>query len=596
MKNTYKYLFLFMALLLTFYTQAKLHANEQILSGLKTSWWKEAIVYQIYPRSFKDTDGDGVGDLQGIIEKLDYIKSLGVDIVWLNPIYKSPNDDNGYDISDYRGIMDEFGTMDDFDKMLNGMHSRGIRLIMDLVVNHSSDEHEWFKQSRSSRDNPYRDYYYWWPAKDGKPPYRFSFFDVNSNAWEYDKKTDAYYLHYFSVKQPDLNWENPKVRKEIYALMKFWLDKGVDGFRMDVAPLISKDLPFREIPEDEIREKYGSWVVYYTKGPRLHEFLREMNREVLSKYDVMTVGEGGDIESAHELVDEDRKELNMIFQFDGISLGKKDNNFPDPEGWNLTEFKEVYTRWDNTFKEKGWASIYLGNHDQSRMVSRWGNDNPKYWAVSAKLLHTFLLSMRATPYIYYGDEIGMTNIRFEKIEDYNDLATKNYYAQLKGKGLDKEAELFLEGQKEISRDNGRTPMQWNTNEYSGFTDSKPWLKVNPNFKSINVENQEQDDTSILNYFRKMVKTRKLNPVLIYGKYELLVPKHECLYAYTRTLGDTNALVLLNFSMEKINFNIPANFKNANVLINNMDSLLREGMEVSLLPYQAVIFKYSNSDQ
>ena len=554
-------------------------------------WWKEAVVYQIYPRSYKDSNGDGVGDLRGIIEKLDYIKSLGVDMVWLNPIYKSPNDDNGYDISDYRGIMDEFGTMDDFDEMLAGMHERGIKLIMDLVVNHSSDEHEWFKQSRSSRDNPYRDYYYWWPAEKGMPPYRFSFFDVNSDAWKYDEKTDAYYLHYFSEKQPDLNWENPKVREEVHAIMKFWLDKGVNGFRMDVAPFISKELPFREISGDEIKAKYGSWPAYYVQGPRLHEFLQEMNRNVLSKYDVMTVGEGGDIDMVHKLVDEDRKEINMIFHFDGMSLDKTaDSNYPDPEGWKLTEFKAVYSRWDKVFEEKGWPSIYLGNHDQSRMVSRWGNDTSAYWDASAKMLHTFLLSMRATPYIYYGDEIGMTNIRFDNIEDYDDIATRNYYTQLKNKELDKEAEGYLEGQKEISRDNGRTPMQWDESTQAGFTEGTPWLKVNPNYEKINVQNQDQDEASVLNYFRKMIRVRKANPVLIYGQYDMLFPEHEQLYAYTRTLGDTKVLVLLNFSVEEIDCDLPENFKDALVLINNINSFSRKGVKAKLKPYQAIILK------
>jgi oligo-1,6-glucosidase len=564
-------------------------SKEQIQQGQNQKWWKEAVVYQIYPRSFKDTNGDGIGDLRGIIEKLDYIKSLGVDMVWLNPICKSPNDDNGYDISDYRDIMDDFGTMKDFDEMLAGMHKRGIKLIMDLVVNHSSDEHAWFKQSRSSRDNPYRDYYYWWPAENGKPPYRYSFFDVNSDAWKYDEKTDAYYLHYFSAKQPDLNWENPKVRNEVYALMKFWLDKGVDGFRIDALPEISKVLPFKEISE-EIKEKYnGIWPIYYSQGPRLHEFIQEMNREVLSKYNVMTIGEGGDIDSVHKYVDEDRKELNMVFHFDGMLLDNNyDLNLPKPEGWKLTEFKDVYTRWDNAFNEKGWASIYLGNHDQSRMVSRWGNDDPKYWAASAKLLQTFLLSMRATPFIYYGDEIGMTNIRFDKIEDYNDIATKNYYTQLKNKGLDKEAELYLEGQKKISRDNGRTPMQWNTDKQAGFTNGKPWLKVNPNFKGINVEQQDQDKDSILNYLRKMIQVRKANPVLIYGNYELLAQENEQLYAYTRTLRDIKALVLLNFSTGKVDYELPKDFKNADILINNMNSLSKKGLKVQLEPYQAVI--------
>ena len=337
-------------------------------------WWKEAIVYQIYPRSFKDSNGDGVGDLRGIIEKLDYVKSLGIDVVWLNPIFSSPNDDNGYDVSDYRGIMEDFGTMADFDELLAGMHERGIKVVLDLVANHSSDEHFWFQESRKSRDNPYRNYYHWWDAENGVPPKRWSFFDEEANAWKYDEATNSYYLHIFSVKQPDLNWENPKLRREIYDAVRFWFDKGVDGFRMDVITFISKDLPFRELPE-----KYdGNFVQYYAEGPKLHEYLQEFNREVLSKYDIMTVAEGPGTtaENVLDFVDEDRNELNMSYHFDISNLGHKDlaKKLMSPEGWNFLEFKEIFSRWDAVFTEKGWGTVYLGNHDFPRMVSRWGND------------------------------------------------------------------------------------------------------------------------------------------------------------------------------------------------------------------------------
>ena len=562
------------------------------MTNPKRNWWKEAVVYQIYPRSFRDSNGDGIGDLRGIIEKLDYIQSLGVDVVWLNPIYQSPNDDNGYDISDYRDIMAQFGTIADFEAMLAGMHQRGIKLIMDLVVNHSSDEHEWFRQSRRSRDNPYRDYYYWWPAEKGKPPYRWSFFDVNSEAWQFDPPTNAYYLHYFSIKQPDLNWENPQVRREVYDLMRFWLDKGIDGFRIDVAAFFSKELPFREIPEEEITRQYGSWPDYYAKGPRLHEFLQEMHREVLAHYDIMTVGEGSGVQigDALDFVAEERRELHMFFHFDGMCLDRdpRDPQLPRPGGWRLREFKEVYSRWDAVFKEQGWGSIYLGNHDQSRVVSRWGDDRPEYREASAKLLHTFLLSMRATPYIYYGDELGMTNIRFDSIAAYDDLMTKNYYQQLLQKGLHTEAARFLEGQKRLSRDNGRTPMQWHAGPHAGFTDGTPWLKVNPNHREINAERQEPDENSVLNYFRRMIRVRKANPVLIYGDYHLLAPEHEQLYAYTRTLAKSRALVLLNFSAQEVPFELPADFREAEILINNRDFLAREGTRVQLQAYQALI--------
>src|SRR3954452_342600 len=374
------------------------------------AWWKEAVIYQIYPRSFKDSNGDGIGDVQGIISKLDYIKSLGVDAVWLNPIFSSPNDDNGYDISDYRNIMSDFGTMQDFDELLHGMHERGLKLILDLVANHSSDEHEWFKQSRSSRSNPYRDYYHWWPAEKGKPAARYSFFDVEGNAWKYDEKTNAYYLHYFSVKQPDLNWENPAVRKEIYDIMRFWLDKGVDGFRMDVIPFISKDTTFPELPE-----KYnGDFIRYYAEGPHLHEYLQEMYREVLCKYNMMSVAEGVGIKTstAMDFVDPDRDELNMLYHFDAIDIGYLPNVYKtiDPNGYNLVEFKEIYSRWNDLFCDKGWGTIYLGNHDRPRMVTRWGNDSEEFRELSTKMLNTFLLTMRATPYCYNGDELGITNI------------------------------------------------------------------------------------------------------------------------------------------------------------------------------------------
>ena len=408
--------------------------KDENTSGRK--WWKEAIVYQIYPRSFKDSNGDGIGDLNGITSKLDYIKSLGVDVIWLNPIFSSPNDDNGYDISDYGNIMSDFGTMEDFDVMLKAMHERGLKVVLDLVANHCSDEHDWFKQSRSSRDNPYRNYFHWWPAEKGKPAHRWSFFDINGDAWKFDPNVNSYYLHYFSEKQPDLNWENPNLRKEIYDMMNFWFNKGVDGFRMDVIPFISKDIKFPELPK-----KYnGDFISYYANGPHLHEYLREMNREVLSKYDVLSVAEGIGItaETAHDFVDEDRKELNMLYHFEGMGLGylPKTFKFPDPKGYSLIEFKKIYTKWDSVLAEKGWGTIYLGNHDQPRMVTRWGNDAPECRELSSKMLTTFLMTMRATPFYYYGDELAMNNIKFDRIEDYKDIESINMYQQTKNKGGD----------------------------------------------------------------------------------------------------------------------------------------------------------------
>ncbi len=551
-------------------------------------WWKEAVVYQLYPRSFKDSNGDGIGDLKGITGQLDYIKSLGVDVVWLNPIFASPNDDMGYDISDYRNIMKEMGTMEDFDALLKGMHERGLKLVMDLVVNHSSDEHEWFKQSRSSRTNPYRDYYHWWPAEKGKPAHRWSFFDENADAWRYDTVTNSYYLHYFSRKQPDLNWENPKLRKEIFDMMKFWFDKGIDGFRMDVIPFISKDTTFPELP----KEYNGDYVGYYAKGPHLHDYLQEMNREVLSKYDIMTVGEGAGvhIEDALKLVDEDRHELQTFYHFDHTGWGRRKDNgkYPDPNNRKLPELKAVFTKWDSVFETKGWGTVYFTTHDQSRMVSRFGNDSV-YRNESSKMLYTFLLSMRATPYIYQGDEIGMTNIRFSSIEDYKDLETINYYNYLKRTGGN--LQEFINGQKEVARDNSRTPVQWNATANAGFTTGTPWLKVNPNYTTINAEAAEKDENSILHYVRKMIATRKSNPVLVYGKYTLLDAANAEVYAYTRELNGEKVLVLLSFSDKGGTFTLPAGMKLGDELIGNYKEKVADANgTVQLKPWQAVIVK------
>ena len=557
-------------------------------------WWKEGIVYQIYPRSFNDTTGNGIGDLKGITQKLDYIKSLGVDIIWLNPIYQSPNDDNGYDISDYRNIMGEFGTMEDFKELLQGIHDRGLKLIMDLVVNHSSDEHEWFQQSRSSRDNKYRDYYHWWPAEDGVPNKRWSYFDVDGNAWKYDELTDSYYLHYFSEKQPDLKWENPVVRKEVYDMMHFWFKKGVDGFRMDVISFLSKDISFPELPT-----KYqGDFITYYAEGENIHDYLNEMNNEVLSKYDVMTVGEapGVTIDNAFKFVDEDRKELDMFFHFDLMGLDRADGEvfMMRKDKWKLSEFKAVFSRWDRVFAEKGWGSLFIGNHDFPRSVSRWGNDSHQYWKNSATLLQTFLLTMRGTPYFYYGDEIGMTNIRFNSIYDYRDINTINKYESLKNTGEDLEA--FIENEKEAARDNARTPMQWDLTRHAGFTTGEPWLKVNPNHLTrISVQAQENDQFSVLNYFRKMARIRKDNLVLTYGSYNDIDTSNDQVYAYTRTNNKDIFLILLNFSTDEITYSLPNNIqlKKSELVISNtsISEDIKENA-VFLKAYQAIVYKLS----
>jgi oligo-1,6-glucosidase len=540
-------------------------------------WWKEAVVYQIYPRSFKDDNGDGIGDLRGIISKLDYIKGLGVDVVWLNPIYSSPNDDNGYDISDYRNIMKDFGTMADFDTLLNEMHRRNIKLVMDLVVNHTSDEHAWFRDSRSSRSNPYRNYYHWWNGERGKPTPRWSFFDINSDAWRFDSLTNAYYLHYFSRKQPDLNWENPAVRKEVYAIMKFWLDKGVDGFRMDAFQFVAKDTTWPVFPpgyEKEINKYYGM-------GPHLHDYLKEMNREVLSKYDVMTVAEGAGstLQDAHELVDSDRHELNMAYSFEGIDVGHGSLDY------SLLEFKKVYSKWDSAFEGKGWLSIFLANHDQPRMVSHWGNDSPEFRAVSSKMLTTFIMTMRGTPYYYNGDEIGMKNIRFDKIGDYRDIGTINKYKETINKGGD--AAAFLETAKRTSRDNSRTPFQWDSTVNAGFTTGTPWIKVNPDHVAINVAAQEKDPHSILNYFRQVVRLRKDNLALVYGKYTLVDKDNPDVYAYTREGYGKKMLILLNFSTRSATATTGIDLSHARLLIDNYPD--PPGGD-KLRPYEARVYE------
>ncbi len=561
------------------------------MAQLKRRWWKEGVVYQIYPRSFQDTSGNGIGDLKGITKRLDYIKSLGVDIIWLCPVYESPNDDNGYDIADYRKIMAEFGTMQDFDDLLTEMKLRGLKLVMDLVANHTSDEHFWFQESRKSRDNEYRDYYHWWPAEKGTPPKRWSYFDVDANAWKYDEQTDSYYLHYFSVKQPDLKWENPAVRKEVYDMLRFWFDKGVDGFRMDVIPFISKDTTYPELP----KEFGGDFIPFYSNGPRLHEFLNEMNNEVLSKYDIMTVGEalGVTIDQALNFVDEDRKELNMFFHFDLMSLDRDGNEafWMRSDQWKLTEFKEIHSKWDAVFSKKGWGTMYLNNHDFPRAVSRWGNDSKEHWRNSATMLQTFLLTMRGTPFFYFGEEIGMTNANFERLDDYKDINTLNRYKLLQQQNID--LEDFIENEKKASRDNARTPMQWSLDTHAGFTNNTPWIKVNSNYKTgINVEEQEKQSDSVLNYFRKMVKIRKSHLGLIYGSYQLVLPENEQVYAYTRSLDTERYLILLSFSEESTQVTIDdIEFSKADLLISNDECQTEKtNHQFTLKPYQAVVYQ------
>ncbi len=512
------------------------------------TWWKEGVVYQIYPRSFNDTTGNGVGDIPGIIEKLDYIKSLGVDIIWLCPVYKSPNDDNGYDIADYGNIMDEFGTMEDFDRLLAGIHDRGMKLIMDLVVNHSSDEHAWFEESKKSKDNPYRDYYIWKTGVNGGPPNDWQGF-FGGSTWEYDENTEEYYLHMFTVKQPDLNWENPKVRKEVQDIVRYWFEKGVDGFRMDVISLISKRPEYANMISPLFSEAVEK---QYANGPRIHEFLQELNKEVLSQYDIMTVGEGPGITLEHGLdyVGEDRNELNMVFHFDHMFMNMGDGGRFDPLPIDFQEFKDVFTRWDEKLKDKGWGSIFLGNHDFPRMVSRFATDGP-HRDKAAKLLATLLMTLRGTPYVYQGDEIGMTNIHFDDPKDYKDVETLNWFRALEAEG--KDPKDHLQAVYDIGRDNARTPIQWTDGKNAGFSDGEPWIKVNPNYSNINVEDQERNVNSILNYFRKVIQFRKDHKTLVYGDYEPIQPNHPHIYAYRRFDEENEYLVVLNFSDETVDF-------------------------------------------
>lgn len=523
------------------------------------NWWKEAVVYQIYPRSFKDSNGDGIGDLKGITSKLAYLKDLGVDVIWLSPHFQSPNADNGYDISDYESIMEDFGSMEDFDDMLAEVHRKGMKLIIDLVVNHSSDEHRWFQESRTSTQNPYRDYYIW---KKEIPNDWVSFF--SGNAWEFDPLTKEYYLHLFVKKQPDLNWENPKLRQEIYKMMKFWLDKGVNGFRMDVISLISKDQSFPHFPPD----RFGD-LTYYANGPRVHEFLQEMHREVLSKYDCMTVGEafGVSAEQAVLYTGKDRHELNTIYHFDH-AVNRSEACFlqPAPE-FSLPQLKSIFNKWDEAVSELGWNSIYWGNHDNPRVVSRFGNTE-KYHREAAKMLATVLLTLRGTAYIYQGDEIGMTNAHFSSIEEFNDVQVLNAYRALlvEEKGIEMD---FLSACNQIARDHARTPMQWDDTTNAGFSDAtKTWLKVNENFSKINVKQQLNDTGSILNYYKRLIQLRKKTPTLVYGSYTDLLPDNEVIWAYSRKLDGVELLIFCNFS--PYIQQLPLAYSDGSVLISNYE--------------------------
>ena len=530
-------------------------------------WWQKAVVYQIYPRSFCDSNGDGIGDLKGIQSKLDYLKELGINVIWMSPVYKSPNDDNGYDISDYQDIMTEFGTMEDFDELLAAAHERGIRIVMDLVVNHTSDEHPWFIESRSSKENPKRDYYIWRDAVDGHEPNNWGS-AFSGSAWEWDEKTQMYYLHCFSKKQPDLNWENPKVRDDVFAMMDWWCRKGIDGFRMDVISMISKKDGLPDVPTDG--GLYGNCMYGTCNGPHVHEYLQEMNQRVLSKYDLMTVGEcaGVTIEEAKKYANAEGTELNMVFQFEHTSLdsGTMDKWCKKPIP--LQELKANLSKWENELEGKAWNSLYFCNHDQPRIVSRLGDDSP----LSAKCIATVLHMMQGTPYVYQGEELGMTNCPFGSIENYRDLESINAYHELTEAGL-RQPEELLECIAYKSRDNARTPMQWNSSKNGGFTEGTPWIMVNPNYKEINAEQEMADPDSVFHYYQHLIALRRSSSwsdIIVYGHYELLAPENPQVFAYTREYEGRKLLVICNLSSEKVSFEIPdsVSWTQADRLIGN----------------------------
>ena len=552
---------------------------------MEKKWWKESVVYQIYPKSFKDSNGDGVGDIRGIIQKLDYLKELGVNVLWISPMLESPQDDNGYDISDYRRIYKEYGNMEDYEELLSEAHKRDIRILMDLVVNHTSDEHNWFVESRKSKDIPYRDYYIWKDPVNGKEPNNWGG-AFGGSAWEYDPQTQMYYLHLFSKKQPDLNWENEKVRQEVYDMMTFWCEKGIDGFRIDVSSMVSKDQTF---PDGEMNNSlYGDFGPYCVHGPRIHEFLQEMNREVLSKYDIMTVGEtsGVTIEEAQNYAGEARNELNMVFQFEHVDNGSGDYGKWTTEKYDFKEFKRIMIKWQEELQGKAWNSLFLGNHDQPRSVSRFGNDNPAYRETSAKMLATCLHMMQGTPYVYQGEELGMTNVYFDILEDYRDIESINFFTELTESGL-MTPEYMMKCLMLRSRDNARTPMQWDDSAQAGFTDGESWIKVNPNYKEINAAQQLEDPNSIFHYYQKLIRLRKEKDIIVYGEFEPIYRDDEQIFAYIRRQKQEKLLTVCNFSDKNAEMEIPEEFKGAECLITNLDRTVFEG-RIVLKPYEAFV--------
>ncbi|MDD1514894.1 glycoside hydrolase family 13 protein [Priestia megaterium] len=555
---------------------------------MEKKWWKEAVAYQIYPRSFMDSNGDGIGDIQGVISKLDYLSDLGIDVIWICPIYQSPNDDNGYDISDYKDIMKDFGTMEDFDELLDEVHHRGMKLIMDLVINHTSDEHPWFLESRSSKENPYRDYYIWHEGKDGKEPNNWESI-FSGSAWEFDEKTKEYYMHVFSKKQPDLNWENEKVRHELYEMVNWWLDKGIDGFRVDAISHIKKVAGFPDLPNPEKLDYVPSFEGHMNR-PGIQEHLKELKENTFAKYDIMTVGEANGVtsDSADEWVAEDGGNFNMIFQFEHMGLWDKGEEKP----LDLIELKTILTNWQNGLEKiNGWNALYLENHDQIRSVNKFGS--VAYQVESAKCLAALYFLMKGTPFIYQGQELGMTNVKFDSIDDYDDVGMINYYRIQREKG-DTHDEI-MKVIWETGRDNSRTPMQWNTEKNAGFSTGTPWMKVNPNYVDINVEEQKSDKNSVLNFYKQLIKIRKQHDVLVYGTYKLLAEEDSAIYAYTRTLEGKTAVVICNMSPKNQTFEFPSEslFSNREVLIHNYPLDKNETLgKCTLHPYETRVYLLS----
>ena len=556
---------------------------------MEKRWWKESVVYQIYPRSFCDSNGDGIGDLNGITGKLDYLKELGIDVIWLSPVYKSPNDDNGYDISDYQAIMDEFGTMEDFDRMLATAHEKGIKIMMDLVVNHTSDEHKWFIESRKSTDNPYRDYYIWRPAKeDGSLPNNWGSC-FSGPAWEYDKTTDMYFLHLFSKKQPDLNWDNPAVRQEVFDMMNWWLEKGVDGFRMDVISLISKEQP--ELPDKEPGINGYATFNVSANGPHVHEYLQEMRQKALNNADTITVGEcsGVTLEEAKKYARSDEKELNMVFQFEHMDVDSDEKAGKwTTRKMDLRDLKKILTRWQKGLQDIAWNSLYWENHDQPRSVSRFGNDSDEYREISAKMLATCIHMMQGTPYVYQGEELGMTNCPFNTLDNFRDLESINAFHELTEQGKMTEEDMMAAiGYK--GRDNARTPMQWDDSAYAGFSTATPWIMVNPNYTKINAKDQINREDSVFKYYQKLIKLRHESELIVYGTYDLILDDDKDIYAYIRTLGDEKLIVYCNFSENTREVELPEEFTNGKVLISNyIDAKVNH--KITLRPYEAIVIQ------